>query len=84
MEFFGMGMGEILFILALALVIWGPGKIVEIGRTLGKMTNTFKKATLNLSTLITEETEAQEKKEPPRSIKNGQPQDRKSTNVNEQ
>lgn len=57
MEFFGMGMGEILFILVIALIVWGPGKIVNVGKTLGKMMYNLKKATSDLTTQITSEME---------------------------
>ncbi|OGO19785.1 MAG: hypothetical protein A2144_13170 [Chloroflexi bacterium RBG_16_50_9] len=57
MEFFGMGLGEILLILVIVLVIWGPGKIVDAGRTMGKLARNFKKATADLTTQITSETE---------------------------
>jgi len=65
MDFLGMGMGEILLILVVALIIWGPERITEIGRTLGKMVRTLKKATFDLTAQITKETEEQEKKNPP-------------------
>jgi sec-independent protein translocase protein TatA len=64
MDFFGMGMGEILLILLVALIIWGPGRITEVGRTMGKVARTLKKATFDLTTQITKETEEQEKKLP--------------------
>ena len=65
MDFFGMGMGEILLVLVVALIIWGPGRIAEIGGTLGKMARALKKATFDLTTQITKETEEQEEKRPP-------------------
>ncbi len=65
MDFFGMGIGEILLILVVALIIWGPERIAGIGRTLGKMVRTLKKATFDLTAQITKETEEQEKKNPP-------------------
>jgi len=65
MDFFSMGIGEILLVLVVALIIWGPGRIAEIGRTLGKMVHALKKATFDLTAQITKETEEQEKKRPP-------------------
>jgi sec-independent protein translocase protein TatA len=65
MDFFGMGMGEIVLILLVALIIWGPGRITEVGRTLGKVARTLKKATFDLTAQIAKETEEQEKKQPP-------------------
>ena len=69
MEFFGMGWGEILFIMDIALVIWGPGKIVDIGRNLGKITRTLKKATTDLTTQVTREIDAEERDKKPPSEK---------------
>ena len=65
MDFFGIGIGEILLILVVALIIWGPGRIVGIGRTLGKIVRALKKVTSDLTTQITSETEEQEKEHPP-------------------
>ena len=67
MDFFGMGMGEILLILVVALIIWGPGRIVEIGRTLGRMVGTLRKASFDLTTQISKELEGEEKRTPPQS-----------------
>ena len=64
MDFFGIGMGEILLILVVALIIWGPGRIVEIGRTLGKLTRTLKKASSDLTAQVTKELEGEEKPPP--------------------
>ncbi|MFC1940802.1 twin-arginine translocase TatA/TatE family subunit [Chloroflexota bacterium] len=61
MDFFGMGMGEILLILVVALIIWGPGRIVEIGRTLGKIVRSLRKASFDLTTQITKELEEEKK-----------------------
>ena len=57
MGFWGIGTGEILLILVLALIIWGPGKLPEIARTLGKTVRTLKKATFDLTTTVTKEIE---------------------------
>ena len=42
---FGMGMPEILLILAIALIVLGPKKLPEIAKSLGKGIAEFKKAT---------------------------------------
>ena len=47
---FGMGISEILFILVVGLIIFGPGKLPEIGRTLGKALGEFRKATDDIMT----------------------------------
>lgn len=65
MEFFGMGTWEILLVLVVALIIFGPGRIVEIGRTLGKIVRTLKKATFDLTAQVSREMEEEEKEHPP-------------------
>ena len=67
MEFLGMGMGEILLILAVALIIWGPGRIADIGRTLGKIVRTLRKASFDLTAQVAKELEEEGKgkKRPP-------------------
>ncbi len=69
MDFFGIGMGEILLILVVALIIWGPGSIVEVGRTLGKIVRTLRKTTSDLTAQITRDIEEQEKERPPQQHK---------------
>ncbi len=44
MNIFGVGLPEIAVILALALVIFGPKKLPEIGRSLGKTIKSLQKA----------------------------------------
>ncbi|MGV3522698.1 MAG: twin-arginine translocase TatA/TatE family subunit [Candidatus Sericytochromatia bacterium] len=41
---FGIGVPELLLILALALIIFGPGKLPDVGRAVGKAMNEFKNA----------------------------------------
>ncbi len=69
MDFFGIGLGEILLILVVALIIWGPGRIVDVGKTLGKTVRILRKATFDLTAQITRETEEQEKERPPQQSK---------------
>ena len=64
MGFLGIGSWEILLILVLALIIWGPGKLPEIARTLGKTVRALKKASFDLTTAVTKEIEATENKQP--------------------
>ncbi|MFC1949196.1 twin-arginine translocase TatA/TatE family subunit [Chloroflexota bacterium] len=63
MNFFDMGIGEILLILVVALIIWGPGKIPELGRMLGKAMSVLKKSSFDLTTQLKKELE-EEKPEP--------------------
>ncbi len=61
MDFLGIGWGEILVILIVALLVWGPNRIVDIGRTLGKTMGSFKKAAGDFKAQVTRELEMQEK-----------------------
>jgi TatA/E family protein of Tat protein translocase len=53
MEFFGIGMGELLLLLILALIVVGPQKLPEIGRNLGNAINAFKTQTDALRSVMT-------------------------------
>ena len=41
---FGLGMPELIIILVVALIFFGPGKLPELGSGLGKAIRSFKKA----------------------------------------
>ncbi len=43
-----LGFGEILLILLLALIIFGPRRLPEMGRTIGKSLKEFRQATSDL------------------------------------
>lgn len=45
MNFFGIGPMELVFILILALIIFGPGRLPEIGRAVGKSLRDFRAMT---------------------------------------
>ncbi len=53
----GIGIGEILLILLVALIIWGPQRLPEIARTLGKMMRVLRKASFDLTNTVTREIE---------------------------
>jgi sec-independent protein translocase protein TatA len=57
---FGIGLQELLVILVIALVIFGPSKLPQIGSGLGKAIRDFKKG---VSSDETEEGEKEVKKE---------------------
>ena len=42
---FSIGMPEVMTILVIALVVFGPGKLPEIGKAIGKGINEFRSAT---------------------------------------
>ncbi|ACX52341.1 twin-arginine translocation protein, TatA/E family subunit [Ammonifex degensii KC4] len=45
---FGLGPQEIILILAIALIIFGPSKLPELGRSLGKTIREFRKSTQDI------------------------------------
>lgn len=56
---FGFGMPEMVIILVIALVVFGPAKLPQLGQSLGAGIRNFKKATLEEPEKIT----AKEKEE---------------------
>jgi sec-independent protein translocase protein TatA len=46
---FNLGPGELLLILAIALVVLGPKKLPEVGRSLGKGMREFKESVSNMT-----------------------------------
>ena len=55
MEFMNLGFPEMIFIFLLALIIFGPKKLPEIGRQIGKALNEFKRASNEFKTQIESE-----------------------------
>lgn len=55
MDFFGIGAGEIILILLVALIIWGPRRLPKIAQTLGRTVRAMKKATYDLTSQVTKE-----------------------------
>ncbi|HUS13453.1 MAG TPA: twin-arginine translocase TatA/TatE family subunit [Chloroflexia bacterium] len=53
MEIFGIGPGEMMIILVLALIIVGPQKLPEMGRNLGRTLGEFKAQTDQLRSVMT-------------------------------
>jgi len=60
MDLFGIGPLEILLILFIALIIFGPGRLPEIGRVMGRAMHTLKKATSDLTLQVTKEVEGKD------------------------
>ena len=51
---FGIGAGEFILIMIVGLIVFGPSKLPEIGRSLGKMIHEFRKAQAALTATISE------------------------------
>jgi len=60
MDFFGIGLGEVLLILILALIIWGPKRLPEIARILGRTVHVLRKATNDFTSQVTREIDLEE------------------------
>ncbi len=63
-----IGMQEMLLILAAALLIFGPRKLPEIGRTLGRGMAEFRRATSDLKRSIDVELDEEKRRPPARRI----------------
>ena len=61
--FGSIGMPELIIILMIALIIFGPRKLPELGRSLGRSINEFKKASNELRSTLEEEIRVDEQKE---------------------
>src|SRR5688500_4543604 len=58
-----VGMPELVIILVIALIIFGPRKLPELGRSLGKSIGEFRKASNELKSTLEEEIRVEEQKE---------------------
>ncbi len=58
-----LGMPELMIILVIALIIFGPRKLPELGRSLGKSIGEFRKASNELKSTLEEEIRMEEVKE---------------------
>jgi len=61
---FGIGAGEFIVILIVGLIVFGPGKLPEVGRAIGKGLREFRKAQAAISQTLNE-VDINEKKTPP-------------------
>ena len=59
-----LGFPEMIIILVVALIVFGPRKLPELGRSLGKSLNEFKRASNELRSTLDDEIRAEDKKKP--------------------
>jgi len=61
-----MGFGEVVLVLIVALIIWGPRRIPEIARTLGKTVRVLRQAANDFTSQVTRELDIEGKDKPER------------------
>ena len=66
---FGMGMPEIILILAIALIVLGPKKLPEIAKSLGRGIAEFKKATQEFKDNLQADNDLKEARDTIREVK---------------
>ena len=72
MNIFGVGLPEVTVILILALLIFGPKKLPELGKQLGKTLKSLKKAANEFQNEIDQVMNEEDKEESPKSIESNQ------------
>jgi len=72
MNIFGVGLPEVTVILILALLIFGPKKLPELGKQLGKTLKSLKKASNEFQNEIDQVMNENDKDESPNSIEGNQ------------
>jgi sec-independent protein translocase protein TatA len=71
--FGSIGMPELIIILIIALIIFGPRKLPELGRSLGRSINEFKKASQDLQNTLEQEIKLEDQKEADAKAKTTEP-----------
>ena len=72
MNIFGVGLPEVTVILILALLIFGPKKLTELWKQLGKTLKILKKASNEFQNEIDQVMNEEDKDESPKSIESNQ------------
>ena len=72
MNIFGVGLPEVTVILILALLIFGPKKLPELGKQLGKTLKSLKKASNEFQNEIDQVMKEEDTFESPKSIEGNQ------------
>jgi TatA/E family protein of Tat protein translocase len=73
--FGSIGMPELIIILTIALIIFGPRKLPELGRSLGKSLGEFKRASNELRNTLDEEIRIEEQRSAERAAPPPRPAD---------
>src|SRR5262249_57585266 len=60
----GLGMGEVLLILVIALVVFGPRKLPELGKSLGQAMSQFRRASEDFKRTWEQEVEIEKDRKP--------------------
>jgi sec-independent protein translocase protein TatA len=68
-----LGMPELIVIFIIALIVFGPRKLPELGRSLGRGIAEFKKATNELQSSLEEEIKMEEKRATSPSVASSAP-----------
>ena len=67
--FGSIGMPELMIIFVIALIIFGPRKLPELGRSMGKSLSEFKRASNDLKNTLDEEIRIEDKQPPSQSTR---------------
>ena len=77
--FGSIGMPELIIILTIALIIFGPRKLPELGRSLGKSLGEFKRASNELRNTLDEEIRIEEQRNTERTAPPSRPSEPEKT-----
>ena len=83
MNFLGMGPAELILIFIIALIVFGPGKLPELGQAIGKSVREFSKMSQDITRQVNEvmtaepEEEKTSKAKPAEETKTEKTEDRK-------
>ena len=72
--FGSIGMPELIIIFVIALIIFGPRKLPELGKSLGRSLNEFKKASNDLQNTLEQEIKLEEQKESAAAARKPEPE----------